>query len=127
MGCVSGLLVTVRSAKQGTEMVCGKATAKYLEEIASMRIHPEDLAELDLAPGQSALLTSAYGEAIVTCRPADVPRGLFFLPLGAVANQLFSAASTQGTGVPDWKYLEVTLSPHGGQPDQIGNGQRETL
>ncbi len=115
MGCVSGLLVTVRTARQGTEMVCGKSTPKYLEEISTLRIHPEDLAALGLTPNQSALLTSAHGKAVVTCRPAEGPRGLFFLPLGPVANRLFSAACTQGTGVPDWKCLEVTLSRYEGQ------------
>lgn len=113
MDRITGLLVTVRTARQGTEMVCGKSTPKYIEEISTLRIHPEDLAFLGLAPNQSALLTSAHGEAIVTCRPTEGPRGIFFLPLGPVANRLFSAAATQGTGVPDWKSLEVTLSRHG--------------
>ena len=110
MDRISGLLVTVRTARQGTEMVCGKSTPKYIEEISTLRIHPEDLAGLGLAPNQRALLASAHGETVVTCRPTDGPRGIFFLPLGAVANRLFSAACTQGTGVPDWKGLAVTLS-----------------
>lgn len=109
---VSGLLVTVRTGKQGAEMVCGKSTPKYLAEIAALRLHPDDLAALGLAADDRAWLRSAHGEAVVTCRPTEGPRGLFFLPLGAVANQLFSASSTNGTGVPDWKGLDVTLSPY---------------
>jgi formylmethanofuran dehydrogenase subunit D len=126
VGCISGLLITVRTAKQGAEMVCGKSTAKYLEEISTLRIHPDDLADLGLAPSQSARLTSAHGNAIVTCRPAEGPRGLFFLPLGPIANQLFSAACTQGTGVPDWKGLEVTLSQHEGQSGKQSEDKGET-
>jgi formylmethanofuran dehydrogenase subunit D len=118
MGRLSGLLITVRSAKQGAEMERGKWSAEYQKEIATLRIHPEDLADLGLSPGQSVILASAYGQAEVTCRPTEGPKGLFFLPLGAVANQLFSAAHTHGTGVPDWKSLEVTLSPCDAQPGQ---------
>jgi formylmethanofuran dehydrogenase subunit D len=96
-------------------MVCGKSTPKYLEEISTVRLNPEDLAELGLAPNQPALLTSAHGETVVTCRSAEGPRGLFFMPLGAVANRLFSAACTYGTGVPEWKSLKVTLSRYEGE------------
>lgn len=117
MGSVSGMLVTIRTAKQGAEMVCGKSTAKYLAEIATVRLHPQDLAALGLAADQPALMVSAHGEAIVTCQPASGPQGLFFLPLGAIANQLFSAACTHGSGVPEWKNLAVTLSPYEGPCD----------
>jgi formylmethanofuran dehydrogenase subunit D len=108
---LTGALITVRTAKQGTEMECGKMSEKYLAEIATLRLSPEDLAELGLAANQRAVLASAHGQAVVTCRAAEGPRGLFFLPLGEVANRLFSAAVTNGTGVPQWKYLEVTVTP----------------
>jgi formylmethanofuran dehydrogenase subunit D len=113
MDGISGLLVTVRSARQGAEMMRSKLTADYLQEISSLRINPEDMAELELAEGESARLASPYGEVIVTCHPTDVPRGLFFLPLGPLANQLFSGADTDGTGVPDWKRQQVTIEPGG--------------
>lgn len=118
MGTLSGTLITVRTARQGSEMVCGKSTPKYLEEISTVRLNSEDLAELGLTPNQSALIASAHGEAVVTCRAAEGPRGLFFMPLGAVANRLFSAACTYGTGVPEWKSLKVTLSPYDGQSER---------
>ena len=126
MNSLSGLLVTVRTARQGTEMVCGKTTAKYVEEISTLRINPEDLAELGVAPKESARLASVHGEAIVICRPTEGPRGLFFLPLGPVANRLFSAARTFGTGVPEWKSLEVTLSRCEGQCDNLDGNKGET-
>ncbi|MDR3560290.1 MAG: molybdopterin dinucleotide binding domain-containing protein [Negativicutes bacterium] len=112
MASISGLLITVRSAKQGAAMVTGKTTLEYRTEITTLRLAPEDLAELELTPGQRALLTSPYGEAAVTCQKADGPRGLFFLPLGPVANQVIGAAQTHGTGVPDWKGMKVTLTPY---------------
>ncbi|WP_428565219.1 MAG: molybdopterin dinucleotide binding domain-containing protein [Solidesulfovibrio sp. DCME] len=111
MSHITGALVTVRTAKQGAEMESGKTNVKYLAEIATLRLNPDDLADLGLEEGGQAVLASAHGRAVVTCRAAEGPRGLFFLPLGEVANRLFSAAVTNGTGVPQWKYLEVTVSP----------------
>ena len=117
MAELRGALVTVRTAKQGAEMECGKWSEKYLAEIATLRLNPDDLADLALGPESRAFLTSAHGRIAVTCRAADGPRGLFFLPLGEPANRLFSAADTQGTAVPRWKYLPVTVSPHDGSAD----------
>ncbi len=109
MGSLSGLLVTVRSAKQGAEMMTNKLSAEYGREISSLRINPDDMHELAVSDGQSVRMASPYGEVTVTCQLADVPRGTFFLPLGPVANQLFSGAKTDGTGVPDWKRQPVTI------------------
>jgi formylmethanofuran dehydrogenase subunit D len=109
MGGISGLLVTVRSAKQGAEMMANKLSAEYGREISSLRINPDDMKELAVSEGQPVRMASPYGEVTVTCQPADVPRRTFFLPLGPVANQLFSGANTDGTGVPDWQRQPVTI------------------
>jgi len=39
MAGISGLLVTVRTGKQGAEMMRGKMNPEYLEEISTLRIH----------------------------------------------------------------------------------------
>ncbi len=124
MGSMSGILITVRSGKQGAEMVSGKTTREYQAEIATLRINPADLTELGAAPGQTILLKSSYGQITVTCRPAEGPRGFFFLPLGPVANRVFSSA-TAGTGVPDWKGLPVTLMSGCGADEQATAGTEE--
>ncbi|HBW38091.1 molybdopterin dinucleotide binding domain-containing protein [Desulfosporosinus sp. BICA1-9] len=110
MGIISGLLITVRTGRQGATMENGKLTPEYLEETSTLAINPEDFAALGMAPGQRARLKSPDGEVIVTCRPTEGPRGLFFLPLGPTASQLISG-ETHGTGVPDFKGLLVTLEP----------------
>ncbi len=92
-------------------MMKGKFSDGYLAEIASLQINPEDLDELALAEGDQARITSPFGEAVVTCHPTDVPKGLFFMPLGPLANQLFSGGHTDGTGVPRWKWQPVTIEP----------------
>jgi len=114
VGSISGLLVTVRTAKQGAEMVTSKHGAPYIAEISTLRIHPDDLAALGVENGGHAMLASEHGEVRVTCRATEVPQGLFFLPLGPVANTLFSAWSTQESGVPNWKRINVSLAPCGG-------------
>lgn len=108
---ISGLLVTVRTGKQGTEMMKGKMSSEYLEEVSSLRINADDMAELSLSTGNKAKIISPHGEALVTCIESDVPGKLFFLPLGPVANRLVSGADTDGTGVPAWKGQQVTIEP----------------
>lgn len=110
MGSISGLLITVRTVRQGVTMVSGKLNPEYQEETSTLEINPGELAALGLAPGQRARLISPFGEVTVICRPAEVPPGLFFLPLGPAANQVIGAG-THGTGVPDFKGLEVKLEP----------------
>ncbi len=106
---LSGLLVTGRSARQGAAMMTSKLSAEYEREISTLRISPDDMQQLAVSEGQPVRIASPHGEAIVTCHGANIPSGIFFLPLGPVANQLFSGAHTDGTGVPDWKRQRVTI------------------
>lgn len=117
MGSISGLLVTVRTVKQGAEMVTSKHSERYVSEISTLRIHPEDIAAIGVEDGGNAVLSSDHGEIRVTCKGTEVPRGLFFLPLGHVANTLFSCSSTEESGVPNWKRINVTLAPCDEQED----------
>ena len=77
MVALSGLLVTVRSAKQGAEMMANKLSAEYGREISTLRINPDDMHQLAVSEGQRVRIASPYGEAIVTCQGADVPQGSF--------------------------------------------------
>jgi formylmethanofuran dehydrogenase subunit D len=110
MACISGMLITVRTSRQGAAMEKGKLTPEYLEETAMLSVCPADLGALGLAPGQRARLASENGEVVVTCRAVEGPPGIFFLPLGPTANQLMGG-DTRGTGVPDYKGVTVTLEP----------------
>jgi formylmethanofuran dehydrogenase subunit D len=104
------MLITVRTSKQGAAMEKGKFTPEYLEETAMLSVCPTDFEALGLAPDKRARLTSQDGEVIVTCRVADGPQNIFFLPLGPTANQLIGG-ETKGTGVPNFKGVDVTLKP----------------
>nr|WP_275406346.1 molybdopterin dinucleotide binding domain-containing protein [Pseudodesulfovibrio sp. JC047] len=116
-------MVTVRTAKQGSAMVSSKHGELYSSEIKILRIHPDDLSAMGAKDGQAAMLTSQHGEVRITCKGADVPRGLFFLPLGPVANVLFSVTSTEESGVPNWKRLKVSLAPCDERPEPRNSGQ----
>jgi len=112
---LTGQLITVRTIRQGAAMEKGKLdNEEYLQEISSLTLNHEDLDSLGLGGDMKALLKTSAGEVTVTCRPGDVPRGLFFLPLGHVANSV-TWAETQGTGVPDFKGVTAVLSPK--EPD----------
>jgi len=107
---LTGLLITVRTAKQGAAMEKGKLhNDEYLQEISSLTISQEDLDALALGEEKKALLKTDVGEVVVYCRPGDVPSGLFFLPLGHIANSV-TWAETQGTGVPDFKGVTAVLT-----------------
>ena len=107
---LTGLLITVRTSKQGAAMEKGKLhNDEYLQEISSLTISQEDLDSLGLGEDKKALLKTEAGQVVVTCRPGNVPSGLFFLPLGHIANSV-TWAQTQGTGVPDFKGVTATLT-----------------
>jgi len=108
MAIIKGQLITVRTSRQGAAMENGKGSQEYLEEISTLTLSADDLALLGIAPGGRAVLKSSEGEVTVTCRTAKGPRGVFFLPLGPVANQLISG-ETHGTGVPNFKGIQVWL------------------
>ena len=110
MNSISGMLITVRTAKQGAAMEKGKFCEEYVREIATLNLCAEDLARLSPGEDGRALLCSNEDAVVVTCREAKGPRGVFFLPLGPVANRLIGA-ETHGTGVPDYKGIPVTLRP----------------
>lgn len=109
MGRIEGMLITVRTSKQGAAMEKGKFSAEYLQEISSLTLNPDDFARLSLGEDKRARIKSGAGEVEVTCRTAAGPEGVFFLPLGAVANILLDE-ETYGTGVPDFKGIPVTIA-----------------
>jgi formylmethanofuran dehydrogenase subunit D len=105
---IEGLLITVRTAKQGAAMEKGKFSEEYRKEISMLNVHPEDIAALGLKDDMQAVLQSDDDEIRVTCRESLGPKGLFFLPLGQEANRLIGR-ETLGTGVPDYKGIPVRL------------------
>jgi len=121
MASISGMLITVRTSRQGAAMEKGKFTPEYLEETAMLSVCPKDFEALGLTPDRRARLTSQNGKVIVTCRAVEGPPGIFFLPLGPTANQVIGG-ETQGTGVPNYKGVAVTLEP---EPEKQADSRKD--
>jgi formylmethanofuran dehydrogenase subunit D len=108
MAAKQGFLITVRTAKQGAAMEKGKLSAEYIAETATLTLSPRDYQELALAEKQQVRVRSDSGQVLVTCRSAEGPDGVFFLPLGPTANALIGE-QTYGTGVPSYKGFPVEI------------------
>jgi formylmethanofuran dehydrogenase subunit D len=107
-----GFLITVRTAKQGAAMEKGKNSPEYIAETTTLTLSPRDYQELGLAEGRRVEIRSSSGRELVTCRSAEGPDGVFFLPLGPAANALIDE-QTGGTGVPSYKGFPVEIETSG--------------
>jgi formylmethanofuran dehydrogenase subunit D len=108
MAVKQGFLITVRTAKQGAAMEKGKLSAEYIAETSALTLSPRDFQELELTAGQQIRISNDSGQVLVTCRSAEGPDGVFFLPLGPTANALIGE-QTHGTGVPSYKGFSVEI------------------
>jgi formylmethanofuran dehydrogenase subunit D len=104
------VLVTGRTLEQAAGMHRGKTSDLYERATRTAEIGREDLEALGLAEGDSATLRTSEGEARVTLKASDLPRGMLFLPLGYCANGLIGPG-TEGTGMPSFKGVPAELEP----------------
>jgi formylmethanofuran dehydrogenase subunit D len=104
------VLVTGRTLEQAAGMHKGKTSELYERATRTAEMNGEDLEELGLASGDSATLRTSEGEARVTLKAADLPRGMLFLPMGYCANGLIGPG-TEGTGMPSFKGMSVEVEP----------------
>ncbi|NLI91659.1 MAG: tRNA CCA-pyrophosphorylase [Peptococcaceae bacterium] len=109
MNSIEGLLITVRTGRQGAAMEKGKFSAEYIKEISTLVINPEDFSSLGLGSEKKAILKSHSAEITVTCQSVEGPKGIFFLPLGPLANMVIDG-ETNGTGVPNYKGIPVSVT-----------------
>ena len=64
------------------------------------------LEQLGLQAGDLVRVGTAFGEGIFSCRLADLPHNLAFVPYGPEANRL-TDARTNGSGMPGYKGLQA--------------------
>lgn len=107
------ILNSSRSSKQGTLINVGKYSQEYQALTSTMTMDPEDMKEVGLISGQSALVRTEFGEASFRCEAGKVPRGMIFIPYGPPTCKLMGG-NTDGTGMPISKGWEVEVLP---QPD----------
>lgn len=100
--------ITGRTMKQGVGLVLGKESDEYKKEVSMVELCPEDLAALQVNPGDQVYLYTEYGSATFVARAVDMPRGLVFIPFGPPANTLIGC-QTGASGMPDSKGASIKV------------------
>ncbi|MHC1586115.1 MAG: molybdopterin dinucleotide binding domain-containing protein [Candidatus Hecatellaceae archaeon] len=109
------ILVTGTSMAQAQGKEHGKTSAKYKEAAAICELAEEDMAKLNVKPGDPVRVKSAYGSVVVRAVKAREPTpGVAFIPSGPWANAVTSP-ETGGSGIPSYKSLEVEIEPAPGE------------
>jgi formylmethanofuran dehydrogenase subunit D len=101
-------LITGRTTKQGIGLVLGKNSPEYSREVAAVEVSKGDLARLGLKTNDQVLISNSCGAVRLTCREANIPAGIVFVPLGPNINALIDT-ETGGTGMPDFKGVTVIM------------------
>jgi len=108
-------LLTGRSLVQGVGKEAGKFSEKYIQEVSTCQIDPEDLKILNVKPGDYVRLTTEYGSVVLRVAASSlVHRGSVFVPYGPYANLLIGT-KTGGTGMPSFKGIPVEVEPAPGE------------
>ena len=91
-----------------------------IEPIAMASMHPDDLQQMGLAPGDVVTVQSRRGEVAIHVRRDDgTPRGAVFVPFAyyeAAANMMTHAALDPFGKIPEFKYCAVRVMA-GGTPE----------
>ena len=104
------ILNASRTSKQGSLINVGKDSEEYQALTNSMTMASEDMAEIGLAEGQTALVRTQFGEAAFKCEAGKIPLGMIFIPYGPPTCRLMGG-DTDGTGMPTSKGWEVEVVP----------------
>jgi len=103
------LITSGRTIAQGRKLY-SKDTSEYSRETGRCFVNPFDLLELGAEAGDSLLLSTGTGKEVFIATPCDdLVSGTVFIPCGPHANAILHA-NTRGTGAPDYKWLEGTLT-----------------
>ena len=99
-----------RTSKQGEQINIGKEGPEYEKIVNTLTMHADDLKALGIETGASVRVRTEWGEAVFQCEEGKVPVGLIFVPYGPPTCRLMGG-STDGTGMPTSKGLEVEVEP----------------
>ncbi len=99
-----------RTIRQGN-VVEQKFAPEYGREVSTCTIHPLDMMELGIVDGERVAVESRTGSVVCWVRSSEEVRpGDLFLPYGPPSNELVPPG-THGTGMPDFKGIEVEVEP----------------
>ncbi len=106
------LLIAGRSLKQGTGLNLGKDSQEYREAVGTIELNAGDMGRLGLQEGAGVVVSTQFGQAVVRCKPANLPAGMAFLAYGPPTSDLMGD-ETYASGMPDSKDIAVTVRPAG--------------
>ncbi|MGH8741505.1 MAG: molybdopterin dinucleotide binding domain-containing protein, partial [Burkholderiales bacterium] len=99
------------------------------EPMASM--HPADLRQFDVKPGEIVTVESRRGRISLYARVDEgTPRGAVFIPFcyyEAAANLLTNPVLDPVGKIPEFKYCAVRVAKGGSRPGDPGYGKGRTL
>lgn len=105
------ILIPGRTSRQGCGISEGKYGETYQSETTVLQVAPEDMAHLDLAPGDRVRVTGEFGRievAVAAAKGGELPPGLLFIAYGDLSSRLMGG-DTHGSGMPTSKGMDVTL------------------
>jgi formate dehydrogenase major subunit len=102
------------------------AVLDHIEPEPVASVHPFDLAELGIEPGETLTIESRRGAIALYARADDgTPRGSVFVPFcyyEAAANMLTNPALDPYGKIPEFKYCAVRVSQGGPTPARMSFG-----
>ena len=103
------ILITGRTAEQGTSLELGKTSQEYHDAVALVFLNEEDMKELGVGENASIKVSTKFGSVVVRCKKGELDRGIAFIPLGPWASAIVGG-DTEGTGMPKAKGIEAEVS-----------------
>ena len=108
MNYMKVILISGRTAKQGTSLEMGKTSEEYSNNVAMIMMNENDMKEIGAKEGEHVEVRTKFGSAVVRCKESRIDRGIAFMPYGPWVNMVIGA-DTQGTGMPDSKGVEAKI------------------
>ncbi|MDY7042257.1 MAG: molybdopterin dinucleotide binding domain-containing protein [Chloroflexota bacterium] len=102
------ILITGRTAKQGTALHKGKDSEEYHQATGFVEMSRADMDNLGGEEGRRVRVRTEFGETELELRAGELPAGMLFVPMGPAVNVLIGA-ETRGTGMPDSKGLKAEV------------------
>jgi len=104
------VMITGRTAEQGAALRKGKLSDEYRQATGYVEMSRADRELLGIEEGRRVRVRTAFGQAELQLREANLPEGMIFVTMGPTANMLIGS-HTGGTGMPDSKGLEAQVEP----------------
>ena len=102
-----------------------------IEPDPTAQLHPLDMAEMGITPGDLVTIESRRGKVSLWARAEEgTPRGAVFVAFAyyeAAINTLTNAALDPAAKIPEFKYCAVRVSPGGVEPKQSSYGGGKAL